>query len=88
MNTPKDGGPAFPQPIHKLNFDTTPDDFDETGRGGMTLRDWFAAQATDEDIRQFTEVFKSQQGHGTFDLTSRTEARYKFADAMLKEREK
>lgn len=40
-----DGGPAFPVPIQKINHDTRPDDFRETGCEGMTLRDWFAGKA-------------------------------------------
>jgi hypothetical protein len=36
MNTPKDGGPAFPMPRFHTWQDEVP---------GMSLRDWFAGQA-------------------------------------------
>ncbi len=36
MNTPKDGGPAFPMPRFHTWQDEGP---------GMSLRDWFAGQA-------------------------------------------
>jgi hypothetical protein len=41
MNTPQDGGPAFPHvnPGYDGNWDK------ERQIGGMSLRDWFAGQA-------------------------------------------
>jgi hypothetical protein len=71
-----DGGPAFPLPIHKKAFDTTPRDFVENRAGGMTLRDYFAAAALPQvDLRS----------HGTPDDIA-LEC-YQLADAMLKARE-
>ena len=45
---------------------------------GMTLRDWFATHATEEDILA---------AQGTYRLVSRYEARYIHADRMLAARE-
>ena len=45
---------------------------------GMTLRDWFAGQANENDI----------VNHMHFYGINREKARYSFADAMLSEREK
>jgi len=72
-----DGGPAFP-----LN--------DPLKSTGMTLRDYFAAAATEKDIQEFIpatcgEADQFQQKHGF--LPSRQWARYCHADAMLKARE-
>ena len=79
------GGPAFPQQD------------DATGSAGMTLRDYFAAKASEEDIRQhlFTGrtvevVVERANGRKEIDRRSevqtREQARYAFADAMIKER--
>ena len=79
MSTPKDGGPAFPQPNHIVEHDTH-------GRvearqwmqdSGMSLRDWFAGQAIagrliDHDVKTaLVGVYA-----------------YQIADSMLAEREK
>jgi hypothetical protein len=69
-----DGGPAFPS---------------ET-EWGMTLRDYFASEASEEDIQEFIpatrgEAAEFQQRHGF--SPSRQWARYCHADAMLKARE-
>lgn len=48
----------------------------------MSLRDWFAEQATEEDIQ---DILAKCFGCG--ELPSRAEARMMFADAMLKARE-
>jgi hypothetical protein len=45
---------------------------------GMSLRDWFATHATEEDILA---------AQGTYRLVTRYEARYIHADAMLAARE-
>jgi hypothetical protein len=60
-----DGGPAFPHSSRSSAAD------------GMTLRDYFAIRATEQDINEFT---------WSSDLVTRRtreEARYAFADAML-----
>ena len=80
MNTPQidDGGPAFPG------------DDGTTDRGthyhGMTLRDWFAGQASKEDIAEYTP--KSINAFATFKKShgypwSREWAKYRYADTMI-----
>lgn len=68
-----DGGQAFP----------APDTMHASGHDGMSLRDWFAGLATDEDVdyvvRDMAAIGKSM---------TRERARYMHADAMLAEREK
>jgi|LakMenE01Jun11ns_1017448.scaffolds.fasta_scaffold9287952_3 hypothetical protein len=79
MSAPiNDGGPAFPTPAGVQHND------------GMTLRDWFAAAASEEDIQEFmpttqkaATIFYEDYGF----LPSRQWARYCHADVMLKARE-
>jgi hypothetical protein len=78
--TPNDGGPAFP-----IRF--------ETGfyQPGLSLRDYFAAAATEIDIEEHlprtrgeeSELFKADGVKRT-----RVWARYRHADLMLAERDK
>lgn len=86
------GGPAFPQ----HGFDIVAERF--TSQGGMTLRDYFAAKAKDEDIAEhiskgFIEEYVFDLGNGKKELRNREarwtreQAKYKYADAMLKARE-
>lgn len=49
----------------------------------LTIRDWFAAQASDEDIRLYRVPSRGPSGLVTHYKYSRVEARYRFADAML-----
>ena len=75
------GGPAFPT---------------GTAFQGMTLRDYFAAKATEEDINAHREgpmeehIVSDVNGrrHITHRRTryTREQARYRYADAMLKAR--
>lgn len=97
MSANQDGGPAFPiTPVGTGD----PRDGMSTGSSGMSLRDWFAGQATATDIDQNTPetvgaCLEAVYGRnsGTSEevanaiLTLRCRARYKFADAMLKARE-
>ena len=74
-----DGGPAFPRSATDHCH----------SQEGMTLRDYFAAAATEKDIQEFIpatcgEADQFQQKHGF--LPSRQWARYCHADAMLKAR--
>ena len=79
MNT---GGPAFP---HSTNSTLSWE--------GMTLRDYFAARATDQDIQRHRYTGEFVDGYAGSHKTkipvccSVEEARYKYADAMLKARE-
>lgn len=45
MNTPNDGGFAFPVPMFPRMADGQPMSAAEFGLGGMSLRDYFAGQA-------------------------------------------
>ncbi len=66
------GGPAFPL-------------FAATGHSGMTLRDYFAAKATEQDLQSF--LWKSVGPRSAVQSCTREEAKYKYADAMMKARE-
>jgi len=80
MNT---GGPAFPAPAGVSHITEQ----------GMTLRDYFAARATDQDIQRHRYTGEFVDGYAGSNKTkipvfcSVEEARYKYADAMLKARE-
>jgi len=79
--TINNGGPAFPMGYHPEGNNA--DHF------GMTLRDYFAAAATEKDIQEFIpatcgEADQFRQKHGF--LPSRQWARYCHADVMLKAR--
>jgi hypothetical protein len=89
----KDGGPAFPVPA-ELCQDLTVQE-----QRGMTLRDWFATHATEEDICSAMEHIPKVEtvrdlgnGHKVIDRgyprNIRQMARYIHADAMIQERSK
>ena len=70
MTQPNDGGPAFPVPMVRYE-----DHFFNVHDGGMSLRDWFATQASEQDIEEHT-----------YNNRSREQAKYAYADAMLRAR--
>ena len=79
QKTKDNGGPAFPT-------------LDNNGQGlvlrewGMTLRDWFAGQATEEDVRAHQEwVWDGHDGLMKPTYT-REVAKYRYADAMIEAR--
>lgn len=80
-----DGGPAFPVAA------STGDPRDGVYcRDGMSLCDWFAAMASDDDISEFLpKTYGEQQEAEKATGIKRTRqwARYQVADAMLKARE-
>ena len=79
MSTPIDGGPAFPLPAH-----SGPNGEQPYPIYGMSLRDWFAGQATEHDIHQHQEWPKATYGGAaTQPRYSRETARFRYADAML-----
>ena len=91
MTTPNDGGPAFP--IVETFGPSGSSGRIENGYGGvrsvggMSLRDYFAAHASEEDILEFIpqtygECKDFQQLNGFW--PSRQWARYAHADKMLK----
>jgi hypothetical protein len=85
MNT-NTGGPAFPAPI-----------IDVEGHEGMTLRDYFAISATDEDVaahlqgppkpKPKTDMMGKTMFVPAPTYRTREQARYAFADAMLEARD-
>ena len=77
----KDGGSAFPRTGHY--HDDADTAFDSTSLDGMTLRDWFATHADEQDISNNRKM--DSQGQWT---TSREQAKFLYADAMIAERDK
>ena len=76
MSDFNDGGPAFPCPASKCE-NAHGDGYNGTdGQGGMTLRDWFAAHANENDIVNVQSASRC----------TRQEARYFHADMMLAQR--
>jgi hypothetical protein len=73
----EDGGSAFPFEGGANNGNSP--------EGGMSLRDWFAANANDNDIQSIPSIAWVGEECIHFD---RSERRYKFADAMLAARKK
>ena len=67
---PKDGGPAFPIETAELLW------------RGMSLRDWFAGQATERDIEAHLTNCDAE-GFGTGRYRTREQAKYAYADAMI-----
>jgi hypothetical protein len=91
---PDNGGPAFPA-MEVRTHDTG--DLVENASQGMTMRDYFAAKASEEDINEhiwkgYKEEYVDDDGRGTKSIRkrqamwTREEARYRYADAMLKAR--
>ena len=85
MNRINDGGPAFPLPVEDMHCRSR----FESGYGGMTLRDYFAAKAMQSmllDTKQFAGC-----GLGEAPLAAVPDIiagwSYLMADAMLKARE-
>lgn len=80
MNTINDGGSAFPE-IHTDTVGERGDYRQETySVGGMSLRDYFAAQALSGTLA------RPVTGHSITYLDRANDA-YRYADAMLKARE-
>jgi hypothetical protein len=73
-NKINDGGPAFPSHLG-MSPGMSP---------GMSLRDWFAAMATEGEVVQIQTEWMYKLGK----FITKREARYRHADAMLVEREK
>jgi len=89
MNRTDTGGPAFPglHPSKECHFQDS----------GLTLRDYFATHASEEDIKYWqpmgVEVTKvrdlgngSKQIYAAPGMFTREQARYRYAEAMLKAR--
>ena len=79
MTQPNDGGPAFPVPMVRYE-----DNFFNVTDTGMTVRDWFAANASENDIRRHQSIIERTNGY-TY-KPSVEECKYAYADAMIKAR--
>ena len=71
MSAINDGGPAFPCPVE---FDPN-QQLVSHGSFGMSLRDWFAGQASESDVMHW----RNTVGIGC----TREMAKYAYADAMI-----
>ena len=80
MSDIDNGGQAFPGPAFTRAGHPNGHDM------GMTLRDWFATHASEADIEDCREMDISIDGYPFFKFT-REQARYRYADAMLKVRQ-
>ena len=78
-------GPAFPVTLPAGAIYNGHEPFD-----GMSLRDWFAATATENDIKSHMDRLAPRNGFGepVYSRASRAEARYAHADVMLEARSK
>ena len=72
------GGPAFPQ-------STTIGDVPETV-WGMTLRDWFATHASEQDVERYREYTLGPDMYSDGYTYTREQAKYRYADAMIQAR--
>ena len=82
-NTINNGGPAFPSGLVENANDEV--DALHALHKGMTLRDYFAAKASEEDISEYLpETVGEAKLHPN---RTRQWARYKHADAMLRARD-
>jgi len=82
-----DGGPAFPHP--ELVQDMISEDGGVKGSRvyhampGMSLRDWFASQATENDIEMHTGGDIDPRSGRVVNGRTREQAKYHYADAMI-----
>lgn len=79
MTTKNTGGPAFPLPCDDHR------DFNavfESGYGGLTMRDYFAAKAMQGLLAAQIHGFNDRPANGPFARMA-----YEMADAMMKQRE-
>ena len=85
MNTPNDGGPAFPH-AQRL-WDNDAQSWAVHSVGGMTLRDWFAGQTINGIMaNDSAETERCYFGLGQKDTINNMAAfAYAIADAMLAE---
>ena len=73
MKEINDGGPAFPVAVDKLLVSE-----------GMTLRDWFASHASENDIRRHQSIIERSNGY-TY-TPSIEECKYAYASEMIRAR--
>ncbi|MCK5610535.1 hypothetical protein KAR91_52160 [Candidatus Pacearchaeota archaeon] len=83
MSKKEDGGPAYPcKTLQERYRSGNSPAYDEVWDSGISLRDYFAGQASEEDIVEHQKDIA--EGYSM----SRERARYEYADAMIKERVK
>ena len=91
MSTTNDGGPAFPTSStdarHFLPDGSRIEVECDGQRVGMSLRDYFAAHATTDDIEEHLSIACNMHPGGESRLFTREEAKFRYADAMLAARE-
>ena len=80
MTTKNTGGPAFPLPV----ADQECCGRFESGYGGMSLRDWFAAKAMQGLLAHATRYRPRQQDQHLHWHAAISKEAYELADAMLK----
>jgi hypothetical protein len=73
-----DGGPAFPMSYHP--------DGNNADHQGMTLRDWLAAHATEQDIEEHRNTQYSKVTGWPISSRTREAAKYAYADEMIRTR--
>lgn len=92
MSAANDGGPAFPVPdSHHANGQV------QYGANGMSLRDWLASQATQDDVEGFMPDgvaecaqmlgIEFSEWNSAHYAQLRCRAKWAYADAMLAARE-
>lgn len=88
MNT-KDGGPAFPAKDYIVPADLQDRHVRVLGATqGMTLRDYFAAKASESDVAAHTHIYGEADGIKLcIGVRTREQAKFAYADAMLAARE-
>lgn len=75
-----DGGSAFPAPVE---FDPN-GQLISHGSFGMSLRDWLAHHASEEDIAPYVQLCMNPGSTGARIISrNREQAKYAYADAML-----
>lgn len=85
MSEQKNGGSAFPSYASDHRGAACNTTFEP--RGGITMRDYFAARATEEDIEEHRGYrVNTKSGSREYVLT-REQAKYAYADAMLRARQ-
>ncbi len=77
---------AFPVPFCPIKEEGHGHSYDDDQ--GMTLRDYFAAKASDKDIENFEYYPDESSMPSKLKRRTREAARFAFADAMLSERDK
>jgi len=55
----------------------------ESISGGMTLRDWFAGQASEDDLDKYRDFFFCCDSREVVGKYTREQAKYRYADAMI-----